>query len=94
MAFVYVQDLEGMQLADYDRVNEALKPDEDPPDGLILHTASGTDSGVRIVDVWESREAEERFRDGRLMPAVQQAGLQPGSPNHPDVHEVHHLLKP
>jgi hypothetical protein len=96
MAFVYVQDLPGLQISDYDRINEALNPDAGPPEGLIIHTASATDSGVRIVDVWESQEAQVRFRDERLMPAIEQAGvgIPPSETPAAEIHEVHHLVKP
>jgi hypothetical protein len=40
---------------------EELRDEE----GLILHLAGRTDEGFRIIDVWESREARERFDSGR-----------------------------
>ena len=44
-----------------------------PPDGLIAHTAGfDHDRGVfRIFDVWESRDAGQRFMDGKLMPIIE-----------------------
>ena len=43
------------------------------PDGLIVHTAGfDHDRGVfRIVDVWESRDAGQRFMDEKLMPILE-----------------------
>ena len=43
------------------------------PDGLIVHTAGfDHDKGVfRIFDVWESREAGQRFMDETLMPIIE-----------------------
>jgi hypothetical protein len=43
------------------------------PAGLILHTAGfDRDRGVfRIMDVWESREAGQRFMDEKLMPIIE-----------------------
>jgi hypothetical protein len=29
-----------------------------------------------VVSVWESREAQERFRDERLLPAFQEVGVE------------------
>jgi hypothetical protein len=37
--------------------------EERRPDGLLLHAAGPTDEGFRVIDVWESRAAWERFRD-------------------------------
>jgi hypothetical protein len=36
------------------------------PDGLVLHAAGPTDEGFRIIAVWASEEAWERFRVERL----------------------------
>ena len=33
------------------------------PDGLIVHVAGPTDEGFRTIEVWETREAWQRFRD-------------------------------
>jgi hypothetical protein len=41
-----------------------------PPEGLIVHTATETDDGVRIVDVWESAEHQQRFMAERLGPSI------------------------
>jgi hypothetical protein len=43
------------------------------PAGLIVHTAGfDRDRGVfRVVDVWESREAGQRFMDETLMPIIE-----------------------
>jgi hypothetical protein len=35
---------------------EQVADDQAPP-GCIIHTASEVSDGVRVVDVWESREA-------------------------------------
>lgn len=36
------------------------------PDGLVLHAAGPTDEGFRIIAVWESEDAWQRFRVDRL----------------------------
>ena len=53
---------------EYERVAGGLL---DPaPAGLILHVAGPTDEGVRTIDVWETEEAWQRFRDERLAPVI------------------------
>jgi hypothetical protein len=44
-----------------------------PPQGLIAHTAGfDYDRGVfRVFDIWESREAGQRFIDEQLMPVIE-----------------------
>jgi hypothetical protein len=67
MTYAYVQDV-AEEWENYERLAAALG--DDVPEGLIVHVAGPTDSGFRIIDVWESQEAWERFRNERLRPAV------------------------
>jgi hypothetical protein len=59
---------------------EALRPlanwEADPPDGLISHVAWFRDGGITIIDVWESSQNFDDFFQGRLMPGIQQIGLE------------------
>ncbi len=43
--------------------------------GALFHWAAVTSDGVRVVDVWESREQFEQFSQERIVPAVEQAGM-------------------
>ncbi|HEX6123038.1 MAG TPA: hypothetical protein VFY89_07755 [Ktedonobacterales bacterium] len=45
-----------------------------PPAGQILHLEGPMEGGLRVVDVWESQAAFDRFIQERLVPAVQRAG--------------------
>jgi hypothetical protein len=54
----------------YDRVAAEAKLDDDPPAGMISHALGLSDTGAVIVDVWESIEHYDRFRDERLNPAM------------------------
>lgn len=80
----------------YDGVQEKLRVREDPPPGLILHSAGFSDDGVfRIYEVWESREDAERFFDERILPAVEE--VTEGKPIPPpvqEVYELHNLVQP
>jgi hypothetical protein len=59
----------------YDNVTEKMfghspmRADE-APDGLILHSAGQGEQGFYVYDVWESREAFDRFMEERLGPAM------------------------
>ncbi len=67
MTYAYVQDV-AEEWENYERLAAALG--DFVPDGLIVHVAGPTESGFRIIDVWESEEAWERFRNERLRPAI------------------------
>jgi hypothetical protein len=42
--------------------------DNQAPPGCIIHTASEVGDGVRVVDVWESRQAIDTFFETQLGP--------------------------
>jgi hypothetical protein len=61
----------------YDAVN--VKLGDDVPDGLIVHTSGRNEDGeFQIVDVWESREAHDRFSQGRLWDAIKAVASERG----------------
>jgi hypothetical protein len=66
----------GATLDQYDQVIElmGLQSGNIPP-GAISHWVSGTDDGLRIVDVWESREVFDRFAQEQIGPYTQQVGI-------------------
>lgn len=57
------------------------------PDGLILHTASTTDEGFLILDVWESRKHFMAFQD-KLHPVLVEVGLGSLEPKYYPTHFV------
>lgn len=73
MAWALIQKATEATWADYEQVVQAMKVDDDPPAGLIVHAAGETDGKWQSVDVWESEAAYDRFREERLMPAIIEA---------------------
>jgi hypothetical protein len=59
-------------------------PSDWPVPGLLAHIAGQGANGWRVVDVWESEEAFQRFGE-KLMPVLKQAGVQAT----PEVYPVH-----
>jgi hypothetical protein len=45
----------------YDATSKAGDFKNNPPEGLIVHTAGEVDGGFQVIDIWESLEAAERF---------------------------------
>lgn len=41
-----------------------------PAEGLVVHLVVRRPGGLRYVDVWESREARQRFLDERIHPVL------------------------
>jgi hypothetical protein len=78
----------------YDAVNEKIDPAANPPAGLIIHVGSVTDSGVRVIDVWDSEQAFNDFRESRLGPAVGEVMGEDAGPPNIEVLELHDVVKP
>lgn len=71
MAVILEQELpEGVPIGMLDAVADEMGVDDDPPDGLIIHTHFERDGRVHVFDVWETAEDHEKFRESRLMPAM------------------------
>lgn len=64
------------------------------PEGRIFHAAGPVDGGWTIMAVHDSRESWERFRDQKLMPAMQ-AGIDGGFTSEPEetAFEVANLIR-
>ena len=88
---------EGVSLEMLDLVTDEMKVDEDPPEGMRVHVHFGQDGRIRIVDVWDSQEAFESFRENRLMPAMQAVMQRQGGepPEQPDesITPVHRIVR-
>jgi hypothetical protein len=98
MAWAYVQTTEGMDLDAYDAVGAEVGTD-DLPAGAILHAAGMYDGKLRVIEVWESEAAYRRFRDERLVPAIEKvAGADAVSSDWPppglEAMDVHNTIKP
>ena len=52
----------------YARIKEGIGPQRPP--GLIAHLAWRTESGLRYVDAWQSKDDLEAFTENRLHPVV------------------------
>lgn len=59
------------------------------PQGMF-HWVTQGDDGLRVVDVWESREAFERFAAEKIGPITKEVGVE-GEPE-VQFHEVHNYL--
>jgi hypothetical protein len=63
------------------------------PAGGIFHLAGPSpNGGWRVLEVWESEDDAKRFRDERLMPAFDAAGV-PRPPSPPEFWPIHNYMK-
>ncbi len=96
MAIVHISRGGAMTRETYEQISAKMGTDQDPPAGLIVHTAGDAQGMWQVVDVWESESAKERFEQDRLMPAIVElfgadtAGTQPEAVEY----EAAHVLVP
>jgi hypothetical protein len=89
MPVLIVIELVGATAAQHDAVEEKLDSGPDnPPPGLISHTAAVGPDGLVIADVWDSAEDAQTFF-AQLGPALEEAGISPAQPSITPVH--HHV---
>jgi hypothetical protein len=60
---------QGVGAEQYDAVTGEMRLAEEPPEGLIFHSAGELDGRFQVFNVWESREHFDRFTRERLRPA-------------------------
>ncbi len=82
----------GATLDQYDQVIQrmGLVQGGPMPDGGISHWVAATDGGIRVVDVWETREQFDRFSQEQIGPFSQEAGIE--GPPEMTFYDVHNYL--
>ena len=99
MAVIFEQELpEGVPIGMLDAVTDEMGVDDDPPDGMIVHTHFEPDGRVHVFDVWESAEDHNKFAESRLMPAMSKIAASrgfelPATQPNASVTQVHRLVR-
>ncbi len=88
MSVSTVLEFQGVTQEQYERMGAELDKMAPGPDGILIHVCGPTVDGWRIADVWESREAFDRFADQRLLPAM--AAVGGPQPSKREVYETYH----
>ena len=77
MAYGIIHFFPGGTQSQYDASIAAVHPPNGLPEGQIFHAAGACEGGWTIVAIHDSQAAWEKFRDGTLMPRMQQ-GIEGG----------------
>ena len=92
MAIAVLIDFKGGTREQYDEVIEKMgfRPGGAGAPGSLFHWVTATSDGIRVTDVWRSREDFERFSAEKIGPITQEVGV----PGPPDVQfvDVHNYL--
>ena len=94
MAVAVQLDFEGATTAQYDEICKkmGLTPKGPAPAGAISHFATATDTGLRVVDVWETKEQFDKFAETQIGPFSAEVGIT--APPTMQVFEVHNYFTP
>lgn len=81
MAVAVVMEFDGGTLEQYDQVIDKmhLSAGGPGPRGAMFHWCAATDSGLRVTDVWQSREQFDAFANDQIGPFSAEVGI-PGPP--------------
>jgi hypothetical protein len=88
MAVAIEMDFAGATLDQYDQVIEkmGLTPRGESAPNSLFHWVAETDGGIKVVDVWESREAFDSFAEEQIGPFTAEVGISPPTMTFYEVH--------
>jgi hypothetical protein len=88
MAVGVVLEFAGATLEQYDEVvaKMGFTPGGKGGPGGLFHWVTATDDGLRVTDVWETREAFEAFAAEKIGPITGDVGMAPPQITFYDVH--------
>jgi hypothetical protein len=70
MAVGIILEWDGFDTSDYDGVCERIGFPANWPEALISHAAGQSEEGLRLTEIWESREDFDRWIENVIQPAV------------------------
>ncbi|MFL6043036.1 MAG: hypothetical protein ACJ740_16745 [Gaiellales bacterium] len=82
----------GLNAEMYEAVTSRVMPGDELPDGCELHIGGPVEQGWRVITVWESREAFDRFREEKLLPAMRELAGDEPPPAAVEIDPVHKLV--
>jgi len=92
MAIMMRMVWDGVTPEQYEAARKLVNWEGDVPAGAIYHVSAFGDGALHVTDVWDSAEAFQAFVDRRLMPGVQQLGIQ-GQPR-VEIYPAHATFAP
>ena len=76
--WVAVLDIIGLTPEDYDAILRKMGVEHTPAPGIYFHIAAPLDggAGLRVIELWSSKDGFESFIQERLLPSAHALGLQ------------------
>ena len=90
MTIVVRHQPKGLTREQYDEVSRRMESAGNwPPEGMDLHVLFGPEGDMRVSEIWDSEQQFRAFAD-RLMPVLDEVGVQYSDP---EIFEAHELQK-
>jgi hypothetical protein len=83
MAIGMIMEFDGFQPENYDAVSKEIDWPANWPDGLTFHVAGKSGDGMRLVEIWDSRDQHERWMEETILPAIQKVAAEHSRPAGP-----------
>src|SRR2546422_11576885 len=92
MAVAVQLEFKGGTLEQYDQVIQKMgfRPGGPSAPGALFHWVTKTPDGIRVVDVWRSREGVEKVSGGQIVAFTREAGFT--APPERQVFQGHNLV--
>lgn len=92
MAIAMVLDFASTTLQQYDEVISKMgfTAGGSGPPGALYHWVTKTDDGIRVTDVWRTREECDKFTQEQILPITAAVGVQ--APSQVTYYDVHNYL--
>jgi hypothetical protein len=89
MAIGLIFSAAGVTQAQYEQVRNEVAPDNKLLPGMLYHAGGPAQNGWRVVEIWESQEAADRFFRDKLGAALQKANISV----QPEFFQVHNIME-
>jgi hypothetical protein len=73
---VMIMNVTGLTHKEFRAILDEMGVEQRPERGIYQHVAHPTDTGFRIIEIWDSQKGFEEFAERRLKPAISKLGIQ------------------
>jgi hypothetical protein len=77
MAVGVIYEPTGVNAESYKQLASQFHPDNKPAKGMLYHVAGPAGTGFVVIEIWESREALDKFASEVLAGPLKAAGVDP-----------------
>ena len=73
---VMTMNVNGLNHREFRAILDEMGVEARPERGIYEHISHPTETGFRIIEIWESQKGFEEFAERRLKPAISKLGIQ------------------